>query len=304
MPKIKKKDNQHTQIKCDLCYAEAVGNIKDFYAIAYCPELDDIEKNKNKNHFEYSIIYHFINSKRHEIVRLNKRIDALWKEPSGIIIAAGNTNGYIEISGDNVNEVAFENINGQFHRFFGIDQNHLYACGGFSPFFQYRKYGEWHRINLPEGCPTLWSIGGFNEREIFIVGDEGTILFFDGKKIEIIESPTDRRLTSIVKLNNDFLCIGGYGGTLLMGNKKGWRFVPTNTESPILKIAEYKTKIFYGAEGALWSFDGKNSPLEEFDKDVRWISSLDDGLFLGNGEAYLYCGGELEYIDNVIIYQP
>jgi len=83
-----------------------------------------------------------------------------------------------------------------------------------------------------------------------------------------------------------------------MGNKNGWRFVSTNTEEPILKIAEFGGKVFYGADGALWSFDGQKAPVEELDKEVRWISRLEDGLFFSNGGAYLYINGILQPIDN------
>ena len=304
MAKIKKKKKTPPPSHWSLRYAEAVGKSADFYVIAYCSELDEFEKSRNINHGQYSFVFHFDNMKRHQITRLNTRLDALWQEPSGLVLAAGNTEGYLEITSQSAKEVALQSMPGQFFRFFGLDESHLYACGGFAPFFYYRRFGKWLSVTVPEDCPPLWSTAGFHENEIYVVGDEGTILLFDGKDLRRIESPTNRRLTTIAVLNEKYLCIGGYGGTLMAGNKNGWRFVPTNTEDPILKIAGFGGKVFYGADGSLWSFDGQKAPTFELDKEVRWINRLKDGLLFGNGEAYIYIGGVLQPIDNILKYQP
>lgn len=304
MPKIKEKKKVPPPSQWELVYGNAVGKSNDFYTIAYCPDLDEFEKNRNINHTEYSFVFHFVNMKRHQITRLNKRLDALWQMPSGLVLAAGNTEGYLEIYSQNVKEVALSNVPGQFFCFFGLNKDHLYACGGFAPFFYYRLFGKWLNIALPRDCPNLWSIGGFHENEIYVVGDNGTILLFNGKDLIINECPTTSRLTSVAVLNEKYLCIGGYMGTLLMGNKNGWRFIPANTEERFLKIAEFNGKVYYGASGSLWAFDGLNVPTVEVDKKVRWINKLDDGLLFDNGEAYCYVGGVLQPIERMLDYLP
>lgn len=304
MPKIKKKKKALPPSQWELVYGNAVGKSTDCYAIAYCHELDEFEKNRNIDHTEYSFVFHFDCMKRHQVVRLNTRLDALWQAPSGLVLAAGNTGGYLEITSQSGTEVALPSVPGQFFSLFGFSENHLYACGGFAPFFYYRRFGKWLNVPVPENCPPLWSIAGFHENEIYVVGDNGTILLFDGKDLNKIECPTTARLTSIAVLNQKYLCIGGYMGTLLMGNKNGWRFIPTNTEEPLLKIADFGGKVFYGADGSLWSFDGQKAPTVELDKKVRWINRLDDGLLFDNGEAYLYIDGKLQPIDRMLNYQP
>ncbi|MCG8572129.1 MAG: hypothetical protein MJB14_18510 [Spirochaetes bacterium] len=304
MPNIKPKSTMPPSSQWNLYYGEAIGSSSDFHVIAYCPELDEFEKNRNINHNEYSYIFHFDQRQRQQVTRLNRRLNALWEDPSGSVMAAGDTAGYLEISTQGVREVSLDNVAGQFYHFFGLGHHHLYGCGGYDSFFLCRRNGHWAAIDLPEECPVLWSIAGFHEHEIYLAGDNGTILFFDGEAVQRLESPTDHRLTTIAVLNDQHLCIGGYGGTLLIGNRHRWRVVTTNSNAPLLKIVEFAGKLYYGTKDALWSFDGQDSPVKELDMEVRWISKLDDGLLLANGSAYLYVDNTLTPIDNKLDDQP
>ncbi|MBN2716914.1 MAG: hypothetical protein JXX14_13765 [Deltaproteobacteria bacterium] len=302
MPILKKKTENVPPSRWELTYADAAGKSTDFYVNAHCYELDEFERSKNINHTDTTFVFHFDSFDRKKIIRNPTRLDALWREQSGVVLAAGDTRGYLEINASEVSEVALSDVPGQFSCFWALNDDHLYACGGFEPFFYYRYKRKWFAVPLPENCPPLWSIAGLNEKEIYVVGGEGIVLLFNGKTISRIECPTDRMLTSVAVLNDRYVCIGGYEGILIIGNRNGWRFVPTGSEEPLLKIATYGGKVFFGAEDGLWSFDGRNEPVHIAEHRTRWMSALEDGLLFGNGQAYLYVNNEIHPIDNMLNY--
>ena len=169
----------------------------------------------------------------------------MWCSPSGKIYAVGDPSGVFLIDQHGCQEIALNNLPGFMSAIWGTGEDHIFVCGSENSFIAYRKFGNWLEIPLPTaGLPPLWAIAGLNEQNVYFVGDEGTILFFDGKKIHQLDSPTTRHLTGIVAHDGNHLCVCGYLGTLLYGNHNGWRIVPTDSDDHIRKLAQLGSRVF------------------------------------------------------------
>jgi hypothetical protein len=90
------------------------------------------------------------------------------------------------------------------------------------------------------------------------------------------------------------VCISGYHGTLIVGNKVRWRHVVTETSAPLLALAVLDGRIYYGADGAIWSTDGIAAATPFLQFPARWVSGLTDGLVFSHElAAKLYTAGSL-----------
>jgi hypothetical protein len=301
MPVVKPK--QPPVVNRTATMGPAVGRADDFYAFGYCPDLDEIEKETDPDHGQFTWILHYVKTKKTIVERVKARLDGLWQPAQGPILAVGEPNGVVEIDAAGVREVAMSPPPpGQFRSIWGTDPGAVFACGGyFGPFVFHRRAGQWMSLPLPPDSALTYDIRGFSEREVYVAGEKGQILLWDGKSFTKLPTPTSRILTSLARLSPTVMCAGGYEGTLLAGNKHGWRIVPTNTKDTLLSLAEWDGKVFYGADGAIWSFDGKSPPTVEIQEPARWVNGLADGLVFDDGaQARLYHGGKLVTLDTTV----
>jgi hypothetical protein len=300
MPRLKPRSlpPEHWSI----VFGAAAGvNSTDFYALGYTPDLDEFEVARNPNHQQFTHIFRFKNGQRRVIARIPKRLDDIWVSPSGVVYAAGDPRGVIEIRGDVCTEVAVSPIPGTFAAIWGTGEEHVFACGNNSPFLLYRQSGAWSNITLPAGARGLWEVSGFSETDVYTVGEGGQILHFDGRDIRSIDSPTTRWLTSIAPMPKGRLCIGGYSGILLYGNINGWRFVDTGTEKPLLHIVPYRNGCAFVTPDGLWWFDGASPPQLLVRQGGRWLNSLGDALMIVHGDsAWLFDGAAVTPLDTLL----
>jgi hypothetical protein len=286
-----------------LVFGSAAGkSSKDFYVLAYNPVLDELENKRNSSHEEYTHILYFKDSKRSLVGTSKQRIDEIWISPTGHAYAVGSASGVIEASPTSCSEVSLDNLPGVLNAIWGVNDEHIFACGVYSPFMLYRQHGVWQEIALPNDTPQLRAISGLDEHNVYIVGDNGYILYFDGQSVQKLDSPTTRHFTSVVALNDSHLCIGGYFGILLFGNKKGWRIVPSKTEEPLLNLAHFKNEVCYCSPDGVWSFDGINSPKLLLEQTGRWVNSLHDSIMIVDGyDAWLFDGAILTSLDTQLL---
>jgi hypothetical protein len=263
----------------DLVMGPAVGRSDDFYALAYSPELDDEERYRNPEHSAYTHILRYQLPKRDLIARVPVRLDALWRPQGGPVLALGEPLGYLEVTPQGVTEVALPGVVGQFSSIWGFDDS-IYACGCHQPIVYVRLRNSWMKLPLPRQPPQLRDVGGLSPTDVYFVGDHGSILHFDGRAFTPLEVPTTCHLTGIVALDEEFMVACGYGGVVLMGNKKGWCQIPTRSVEEILAIARWDGAVYFGLDGAMYRFDGTAQPQVVLDEEVRWVSGLADGLVI------------------------
>jgi hypothetical protein len=273
----------------------------EFFVIAYCPDRDEIEIRQNPSHQHFTHILYFKDLNRSVVETLHERLEDLWRSPSGQVYGVGAPRGILEITPASCSEVSLPDIPGTFERVWGTGENHVFACGSFEPFLLYRRFGAWQSIPLPEGTENLRGMVGFSESDLYLVGDHGQILHFDGNRLTRLESPTTRHLVSAERLDETLLCIGGYTGVLLCGNKNGWRYVPSGTDEPILSLARLGARVCFGTPDGVWTFDGRSGPSALVDVPTRWINGLGDAVMLaGDTDTWLYDGQTLTKLDDML----
>lgn len=299
MPVIKPKAPPPTTYKLRL--GPAVGTADDFYALGRIPELDELERERDPEHFEHTYVLRFRGAERSIVARVKARLDALWPLSTGLILAAGEPRGYLEIGPGGVQEIGLPHVPGTFMSIWGASDDALFFCGLSRPFVLLRYADAWYDLPLPEGVTALADVRGFHAREVYFVGDDGTILVFDGQTIAHLDVPTTQHLTGIARLDDRIMCVSGYHGTLLMGNRSGWRLVPSGTDVELLSLAALEGSVYYGDERGLYAFDGRSTPTQVADVPVRWVAGLDDGLLLSYvDQSFLYRDGAVSPIDTKI----
>jgi hypothetical protein len=274
---------------------------EDFYVVGYCRELDELELATNPDHEEFTWIYHFAGTQRQLVTRLSQRIDDLWLAPSGVVYAVGRPRGVLQIRGLSCTEVSIENVPGTFAGIWGPDEDHVLCVGHHDSFLLYREFGRWLNVPLPPKTGGLWDVGGINEHDVYAVSDEGEIVHFDGQQLVKLDSPTTRWLTAVAPMPDDRVCIGGYGGTLLYGNRRGWRFVDTGTDEPLLSLAPHRAGVCFLTQDAVWWFDGVSAPHLLLRQGGRWINALGGSIMIVDGEsAWLSDGVNLTQLDTTV----
>jgi hypothetical protein len=73
---------------------------------------------------------------------------------------------------------------------------------------------SWQRMQLPT-VPRLWWVFGFSDDAVWVVGEHGTILFFDGIVWRAVASGTDATLYGVWGTSNDAMWAVGQGGVVL-----------------------------------------------------------------------------------------
>lgn len=301
MPIVKTYEEPTPDRRATVC--RAVGTADDFYALGYCPDLDELEKETDPDHPGFTYVLHYVQTQKTVVARIKARIDGLWQPPQGPVLAAGQPEGIVEIDASGAREVALSPPpRDLFRSIWGVTDADVFACGGYlEPVAFYRRAGQWMELPLPADASLPYDVRGLSAREVYFAGEHGEILLWDGQTVSRLAVPTTRYLTSLARLGGtDVMCAAGYG-IFLAGNQRGWRIVPTNTTEPLLALAEYDGKVWYGTPEGVWSFDGQSAPILAIQTPASWVSGLADGIVLSDGaSAKLYRGGTLVDLDTTV----
>ena len=279
----------------------------DFYALGHNRDFDATFEATNPMTLlsptsRFTHIVHFTNAGADRVERVPDRLLQTWWSPTRqLAYAVGFPRGVFEIDAGGVGEVILDAHRGTFFGLWGTRDEVLFACG-FGPFAMRRRAGRWSELALPT-LPTrqLHAVCGSAETDLLFVGGQGVILHYDGSVVTVLEVPTTRNLVSITPLGRDRYCVGGLGGTLLYGNRKGWRLVPSQVEDDLLHLANFEDRIYYATLDGLFAFDGVQPPQRVLDLPCDAVSSLGDALLVAHEtHAWLYDGGPLVPLDTTV----
>jgi hypothetical protein len=284
----------------------AVGRSDDFFVLGYSPELDEEQKQTDPDHNAFTFVFRYRAGARTTVERFPRRLEDLWQTSKGTLLAIGAPKGIIEITpAGGATELILPFVTlGDCMAIWGVNDDHVFAVGGLldEPYALYRRSGKWELLPLPADTLPLFAVGGFHEKEVYFVGDQGQILLWDGRKVSRLKVPTTRNLVAVVRLNDKHMCAAGHHGTLLIGRGNHWRAVPTQVnDEEILSLAPLTGKVYFGADGGVWSFDGRTRPKKALSTPADWVSGLGDGLVVVDADqAWLYHAGKLTPLDTVI----
>lgn len=269
----------------------------DFYALGHNRDFDAAFEATNPMTVlsptsRFTHVVHFTNAVADRAERVPDRLLQTWWSPTRqLAYAVGFPRGVFEIDAGGIGEVVLDTHCGTFFGLWGTGEDLLFACG-YGPFAIRRRAGRWSELALPP-LPTrqLHAVGGSSDTDVLFVGGQGVILHFDGAVVSSLEVPTTRNLVSIAPLGRDRFCVGGLGGTLLYGNRKGWRLVPSRVEDDLLHLANFQGRVYYASLDGLFAFDGVQPPQRMLDLPCDAVSSLGDALLVAHEtRAWLYDG--------------
>jgi hypothetical protein len=279
----------------------------DFWALGYSSEYNEAFAHLNPPTFEsptsaYTFLLHYQKRQLTQVHTHTDRLLCLWGTGAGKVYAAGFPRALFEVDAAGVKEHSLKGHAGAFASLWGTGEDHLFACGFIPPFLLYRRRGKWDPLALPAGAPDqLHEIVGFSERDVYIVGGEGTVLHFDGMHLTLLEKVTTRTLRSAARFDEQRICAGGIGGTLLYGNRGGFRLVPTGTDTDLVCLTHFQGQVVYPTPDGVYAFDGKKRPALLLDQPAEWVCGLGDGLLVRDGTAaWIYDGKTLASLDTIV----
>ena len=273
---------------------------RDFYALANNMEYDETFADANPATYDsptsrFTHVLHYLDGRIARVFLVPDWLTALWwSRTAGKGYTVGFPRGALEFDATGITELIFDCHEGTFSALWGSGEAHLFACG-YLPFALHRNDGVWQHLALPAGCTDLLhDIGGSSETEVYFVGADGTLLYFDGISVQAMEVDTTRHLYCIAPLAGGLFCIGGASGLLLMGNHAGFRVVPSGVDDNIESIAHFDGSVYFLSEDRLHAFDGKASPRTVLRQQFESVATLGDALLLQDGtDAWLYDGRQL-----------
>jgi hypothetical protein len=126
------------------------------------------------------------------------------------------------------------------------------------------------------------AVHGSSPSNVWAVGDNGMVYFFDGSSWAEIKIPTNFNLISVLCISEDEVYVGGAKGTVAIWNSIEWRFIPS-PEINITSMAIYQEKLYAAAGLAGVYMLGKKGLELQKELSLYRLKTIDDLLFgLGN----------------------
>ncbi|GAA4278319.1 beta propeller repeat protein [Aquimarina mytili] len=219
-------------------------------------------------------------------------------QPNEKFIALGTTGEVICIGGGEAGEESPIPISkGLLKEVRGIAQGKAFAVGSGRQAYCRDDADHWIRIDHTaqqfskeiDPIDTCWeSIDGFDEDDIYVAGWLGEIWHYNGKKWQLLESPTDLDLTRIRCADDGTVYACGQMGTLIKIENKKCSIIDQNlTEDTFYGMAWFQGKLYCSTMHNVYYYDGKNLKEVDFKKNrpnTFHQLSARDGILCSFGE--------------------
>ncbi len=156
----------------------------------------------------------------------------------------------------------------------------LWACGQHGQIYRRRGTDDWVRadegvrvwidparfrdrsdemLELMSSAPMLSCVDGSSLSDVYVVGMNGYMAYFDGDGWTQVELPTQDHLEWIRCYGPSEVWVCGYNGALLKGNvREGFKRMSGNDDSEtFVCLTKFNGKVYLSAEEGLFIFDGK-----------------------------------------------
>ncbi len=166
-------------------------------------------------------------------------------------------------------------------------------------------------LPLPEGfikekdTTYGWDdLDGFSETDMYMVGGEGDVWHYDGKKIRQCDFPSNELVENVCCAGDGYVYIGGNNGRLWRGKKDSWQLLSKHEFVMAWKnIAWFKGRLFLGSDYGLWEWIDNKVVSAQVPAQVKNCSgaisvSADKSLLLTAGQngASLFDGEKWEVL--------
>ncbi len=138
-------------------------------------------------------------------------------------------------------------------------------------------------------APVLNCLDGSSEHDVYVVGLQGFVAHFDGKRWQRVTLNTDEHLTWVRCYGPDEVWICGYNGTVLKGNaRQGFTDVSTVDEHQTwVCLSKYQDRVYLSNEDGLYVYDGQR--IEEVQTGLT--PELQDGWRVDHADGVLWSIG-------------
>ena len=193
----------------------------------------------------------------------NKILRGLWAASSGVVYAVGDAGTILRFDGNRWEQLpAPKDV--RLHGVWGTSADNVYACGDAATIFHFDG-SNWELDYCGDVDTALLSITGFGPHDIFVVGDDGIALRYDGVQWRRMQTGTQYELYKVWGLDAEHVLAVGGAGTILRWDGQGWESFSTNTDNDLFAVwGDKLDRIFLGGlSGTLIRFTG-NSWQKEF----------------------------------------
>ena len=173
------------------------------------------------------------------------------------------------------------------------DGSHVFAAGAYGTIVHTTGGADNWSIQPTGTVKALRGIWGASASNVFAVGDNGTILRFNGSKWTIMNSETLENLTAVWGVAGSSIVFAvGDNGTILRYNGKGWTVMSSTSDAKLYNVWGTASNNVYavGQYGALLRFNGTAwySVDVGFNEFPDWNAVTDLKFKDENGEQIIY----------------
>lgn len=153
---------------------------------------------------------------------------------------------------------------------------HVYAAGMDRQVYRRESKGKWREIH--ESLPTeesdvvgFESIDGYSDDEIYAVGHEGEIWYYDGKIWHATGKLTKHILLSVHCAADGYVYVSGQTGLVIRGRKKDWQIISTDNKKnyDFWAVANFQGRTYAASTDLMCTLqDGVAKPVDFGDTDI------------------------------------
>ena len=194
-------------------------------------------------------------------------------KPDERFVAIGPFGRVLVIGGGNVNEEVPINDKGISPKKRGTLRavrgigGKAYAVGTMRQVYKRENIDTWHcidssaqnYIDIEKTDTCFESIDGFNEKEIYAVGWEGEIGWYNGETWKIIDSSTNTTLTNVRCAANGKCYASGKSGIILEGRYGDWKILKQElTKDNFWGMEWFNNTLYLSTNKALYLLENNN----------------------------------------------
>lgn len=146
----------------------------------------------------------------------------------------------------------------------------LYAVGGNHQIY-HEVAGNWNAVDdgvyingAKGGAKILTTIDGINKDNIYAAGMNGVILYYDGKRWDRLDVPTNVGIQKILCVSDKTVYACGYENLLMRGNSNGWEVLTELDDSIVYwDMCKYKDDIFMCSKTNIFRLSDSGFPIQE-----------------------------------------
>ncbi|KPA13717.1 hypothetical protein MHK_006076, partial [Candidatus Magnetomorum sp. HK-1] len=129
----------------------------------------------------------------------------------------------------------------------GSSPDNIYACGSiYGVSYIHRFDGtSWSQVYSNSSVNGLYAIWGTSENNVYVVGNDGYIIHYDGSDWSVIESGSGISLYGVWGINENNIYVVGQSGTISQYNGTSWSSVNSGTNQNLRCIWALNDKDMY-----------------------------------------------------------